>query len=296
MPLHLPFRETGAGWTLALEPAKGSEDVNRTRTLLLIPLVVLSLSCASGGGGAANQGDFNLISIEEEWQLGNQLASDISKQMRLVNDPEALAYLNEVGRRIVSQSDFGQLPWNFHIVDDPEVNAFAIPGGHVYVNRGLIAAADQASEFAGVLAHEISHGIARHSTEQISKQYGISVLASLVLGQNPGVYQQLLAQIIATGAMARFSRKDEEEADRLGVRFMAGAGYNPEGMATMFEELQRRQERTPSAVEKFFSTHPLTTDRIRDVRKQAAGMSISSDLRLDEPQYQAFRRRLGVGS
>src|SRR5690606_1570900 len=117
-----------------------------------------------------------------------------------------------------------QLPWRFHVVQDDAINAFNIPGGVVYVNTGLIARAGSASELAVVLAHEISHGIARHGTERLTTQYGISIVAGLVLGQDPGLVEQIAAQIVATGAIARYSRGAEREADDLGVRYMAGAG------------------------------------------------------------------------
>src|SRR6185436_8402187 len=116
------------------------------------------------------------------WQLGNQLAAEISSQVKIVNDPTG--YVSRIGQKIVAQTPMANMPWTFHLVDDPEINAFAIPGGHVYVNTGLINAANNASELAGVMAHEISHVVARHSTEQMSRQYGAQILAGLVLGQN----------------------------------------------------------------------------------------------------------------
>lgn len=258
----------------------------RRSNLALIPLVLLLAACASGGGG------FNLISIEEEWQLGARLARDIEQQMPMVRDPQALAYVNRVGRQMVAQTNMANLPFEFHIVNDPSVNAFAIPGGHVYVHTGLIAAADNASELAGVIAHEVSHITARHATEQLSRQYGISILASLVLGQNPAAYQQILAQILAAGALARYSRAAEEEADRLGLQAMHAAGYNPQGMVTMFEELLARQQRQPGAVERFFSSHPLTQDRIREAQARINGLPPRTGLVTDEAEFRSVRNRL----
>ena len=257
------------------------------RTLAVTLVTFLAFSCGSGGGA----GDFNLISIEEEWQLGQQLSQEVEKQVRLNNDPAVNAYVRQMGQRIVSTTSFANLPWNFHVVDDPAINAFAIPGGHVYVNTGLIQNADNASELAGVMAHEISHVLARHSTEQISRQYGLSILASLVLGQNPGQLAQIAAQIVGTGAMARFSREAEREADELGIRAMYEAGYDPNGMATMFEELMEHQQGSPSRVEQFFSTHPLTEERIRESRNRAAQLK-GKNVVTDEPEFQNIKRRV----
>lgn len=249
----------------------------------------LTAACASSG---VNQGQFNLVSLEQEWQLGQQLERDLAKQLRLVNDRSAVSYVNQVGKRIVSQTEMRNLPWEFHIVADKEINAFNIPGGHVYVNTGLISAADNVAEFTGVLAHEIAHGVSRHGTEQLTRSYGLSIVAGLVLGENPAVYQQILAQIVGTGTLAKFSRNAEREADHLGVTYMARAGYDPMGMATMFEKLLQQRKSQPGAVGKFFATHPLTEDRIRDVRAQASQID-RSRLASRDSGYQSLRQRVG---
>lgn len=232
----------------------------------LLATVLTLAACASSG---VNKGDFNLVSYEEEWQLGNQLSQDIARQMRLVNDPTAHDYLKTMGQRIIAQTELAEAPWDFHIVADPQINAFNIPGGHVYVNSGLICAADNAAELAGVLAHESAHGVARHGTEQYSRAYGANIIAGLVLGGSAPLYQQILTSIVANGTFAKWSRDAEREADHLGVIYMYNAGYDPIGMVTMFQELISRQQRQPSSVEQFFSSHPLTQDRIESVRAQA---------------------------
>ncbi|HEX2836390.1 MAG TPA: M48 family metallopeptidase [Thermoanaerobaculia bacterium] len=264
----------------------------RRTSFAAVALVTLfSIHCGSVGGGG---GDFNLISIEEEWQLGQQLSQDVAKQVRFNNDPAVNAYVQQLGQRIVANAPapFNQLPWQFHVVEDPSLNAFAIPGGHVYVHTGLIANAETASELAGVMAHEISHVTARHTTEQISRQYGLSVLAGLVLGQDPGALQQIAAQIVAGGALARFSREAEREADELGIQAMARAGYDPRGMASMFRVLLAHSQRNPSRVEQFFATHPTTEERIRDAENRAAQLGVQANVVTDEPAFQDARRRV----
>jgi predicted Zn-dependent protease len=248
----------------------------------------MTAGCGSAGGG----GDFNLISLEEEWQLGAQLSQEIARQVRFNNDPAVNAYVRTMGQRLVAQTPapFNQLPWQFHVVQDDAINAFAIPGGHIYVHTGLINNADNAAELAGVIAHEISHVTARHSTEMISRQYGLQMLATVVLGQNPGQLSQIAAQIVAGGALARFSRQAEEEADERGIQAMAAAGYNPIGMATMFEELLEHRKGQPGRVEQFFSTHPLTEDRARVARDRANRLGNRG--MLDEPEFQNVRQRV----
>lgn len=255
---------------------------------LLVPVFTLMLAAACSSGG----GDFNLISLEEEWQLGNQLAADIEKQMTMVRDPAVNQYVSRLGQSIVNRTPMAELPWNFHVVQNDEINAFVIPGGHVYVTTGLINAADQASELAGVMAHEIAHGVERHSTEQMTRAHGLNLVAGLVLGQNPATYQAILAQVIGGGAMASFSRDAEREADNLAVQWLPGVGFHPEGMATMFEELLRNRQTSPNAVSRFFATHPLTESRIRDVRQQIESMRLPSNLKMDEREYQTIRARV----
>lgn len=267
--------------------------MNPRRSSLLVSMM-LSLLLASGCGSGGD-GGFNVVSLDEEWKLGAQLAADIERQMSINRDPQANAYINEVGRRLVAQSgsELARLPWNFHVVNDPAVNAFNIPGGHVYVTTGLINAADNASELVGVVAHETVHGLSRHGTEQLSKAYGLNIIAALLLGgRNAPQYQQILTQIVGTGALARFSREAEREADRIGTRLMYDIGYDPRGMASMFEELLAQQKRSPGSVEKFFASHPLTEDRIRATRGEAAKLPAKQDLRADEPTYQEIRRTL----
>jgi len=258
---------------------------------LAIGFLLLGLvgACASSG---VNQGDLNVVSVQEEWELGRKLETDLARKLDLVRDRQLAGYVSRVGQAVVRQTEMANLPWKFHVVRSPEVNAFNIPGGHVYVNTGLIVAADSASELAGVMAHEISHGVARHGTEQLTRAYGLNILGALLLGENPAVYEQILAQIVGTGSLAKFSRNNEREADTLGVRYMAGAGYHPEGLARMFEELLERRRGRPSSVQQFFSSHPLTEDRVEAVRSMAASMP-TAGLERDEPGFQQAQRRAG---
>ena len=251
----------------------------------LLAMVVLA-GCASGGGSS--------ISLDQEWQLGNQMAAEVAQQVRFNNDPVANAYVRSVGERIHAQTPLANRPFDFHIVDDPSVNAFAVPGGHIYVNTGLIGAANKADELAAVIAHEESHVVARHVIKQAEQAQQISVLGSILLGQNPGVLQQLVAQVLAGGAMARFSRADEKEADDLGLKFMTAAGFNPQGMLDLFQTLVAMERTRPSSVARFFADHPGTQDRINDIQSRIGSMASSSGLITDEPEFHEAKARAGV--
>jgi predicted Zn-dependent protease len=258
-------------------------------SLFLATFLLALTGCATTG---VNRGDVNLISLDQEWQLGQQLERDLQGQLTLVHDRAALNYINRMGQRIVQQTEMRNRPWEFHIVRDPSVNAFNTPGGHVYVHTGLIDAAGSASELAGVMAHEIAHGVARHGTEQLTKAYGANLAAGALLGSDPAVYEQLLTQVVAGGAFAKFSRGAEREADELGVRYLYDAGYDPMGMPRMFERLLAQRERRPGAVAQFFSSHPLTESRIRATRRQAQRLPDRGGLITNDAGFNDLRRRL----
>lgn len=255
--------------------------------LVLAAALVLQAGCA--GTFAPHEGGFNLISVGQEWEMRDDLKREVAKEMRLVRDPEALAFLDRLGQEIVAQTDFAGRPWDFGIVEDDQVNAFNLPGGLVYINSGLIAEADELDELVGVLSHEISHGTARHGTQMMTRQYGLSVIMSLVLGEDPGVAKQLVAGVAGTGILMDYSREAELEADRLGVRYMYAAGYDPAGMASFFEELLEMRQSKPSDVERFFSSHPMSEERIQQVREIAATLPARSGLVEDTRTYQSFR-------
>ena len=217
--------------------------------------------------------------------MRNDLRNQVSQQARVVDS----SYLNTVGRRIASQTPLGNRRWDFAIVQDKSVNAFNLPGGLVYVNSGLIAEADTLSELAGVLAHEIGHGSARHGTQLMTRAYGYNAIAGLLLGRNPSQGKQIAAQLLGTGILTNYSRSAETEADRLGVRYTYAAGYDPEGMVGFYGEMLDMRKRRPSKVEQFFSSHPLTETRIQNIRAEASRLPRRSSLTNDTNNFQRFR-------
>ena len=237
-----------------------------SHAVVFLVLPLLLVGCGSGGIGSGGS-----VSLDEEWQLGQQLAQEVASQVRLSNDASANAYLRSIGERLHAQTALANRPFTFHIVDDNDVNAFAIPGGHIYVNRGLIAQADHENMLASVVAHEMSHVLARHSIKQMEKANAINTVGSILLG-NAGQLAQIAGQIAAGGAMAKFSRTDEKEADDLGLELMSRAGYNPNGMVDMFEKLLALEKSQPGKVARFFSDHPGTQERINDVSARISKM------------------------
>jgi len=262
------------------------------RASTLIPILTFLMAVGGCATSGVNQGDFNVVSIEEEWQLGRQLETDLAGQLDLVADPIVLRYVNEVGNRIVRQTEMSGLPWEFHVVENEEINAFNIPGGHVYIHTGLIEAADTSSELAGVMAHEIGHGVARHATEQLTRVYGLNIVASLLLGSDPQAYQQILAEILGTGAIASFSRDAEREADQLAIGYLYEARYDPRGFVTFLETIMSESQRRSDPVSRFFATHPLTQERINYTRTLVDQLPPQNDFVNDDTAFQEARRRL----
>jgi len=261
----------------------------RKTLALAFPFLLVAAGCGSGGlGSVLGGGD---ISLDQEWQLGQQMAAQVEQQVQLVRDPQALAYVRMVGERIHAVTPLANRPFDFEIVNDSSVNAFSVPGGHVYINSGLIAQADKVDELAAVMAHEISHNVHRDVIHQIQQQQEISAIASIVLGQNPNALSQIVAQILAGGAMARFSRADEKNADDAGLQFMTAAGYDPHGMLEFFQKLLAMEQSGNSSVSRFFQDHPGTQDRINDISSRINAMGRTSGI-VDDPDYQAIRRRI----
>jgi predicted Zn-dependent protease len=215
----------------------------------------------------------NFYSIEHEIALGKGLAQEVERSSKLIDDPVIVEYVNRVGQNLVRNSD-AQVPFTIKVIDSDEVNAFALPGGFFFVNSGLILHAQEESELAGVMAHEISHVTARHGTKQATKGE-IMQLASIpliLLGPGGwagyGLYEALNLAIPLS--YLKFSRDSEREADFLGIQYMYKAGYDPNAYVTFFERIQADEKRRPGTIPKFFSTHPPTPDRIEAAQREIA--------------------------
>ena len=213
-----------------------------------------------------NGGFINSISggLDKEVAQGRQLAAEVDRQAKFVDDPVITEYINRVGQNVVLHSD-ARLPFTIKVIDSDEVNAFALPGGFFYVNKGLILAADNEAEVAGVMAHEIAHVTARHAMENQAKgmltEIGL-MAGSIFLGGLGGMLINQGAQFGALLGFMKFSRSAESEADQLGVQYLWAAGYDPNAMSTMFEKLAAKNKKKPGTFSKLFETHPQLVDRL----------------------------------
>ena len=241
------------------------------------------------------------VSTQQEVEMGQQYSAEINQQLPIVQDPEINRYLNVLGdsiARLTSRTDLTQAnAWRFYMVDSKEVNAFAVPGGFIYVNRGLIERTQRMDQLAGVLGHEIGHVVRRHSIKQMQQQQGANfgvTLACVLTSVCNSQAGQAAIQVGGTALFARFSRTDENEADEEGVRNTVRAGISPQGMPEMFQILINERKTDPSSVEGWFATHPLEEDRIASTKALIATYdpAIIRSLPTDSRNYQSFRARV----
>ncbi|MBN1883898.1 MAG: M48 family metalloprotease [Candidatus Krumholzibacteriota bacterium] len=250
--------------------------VSQAALTLTIAAVLVVAGCATTG---INKGQVNLISSAEEVQMGDSFSVEVEKQYTMLDDPAVVAYVDRVGQRIVKVNDRQDITFHFNVIVEDQMNAFAVPGGYIYVYTGLLKAMDDESQLAGVIAHEIGHVAARHSTERLTAMYGVQILAQLLLGNNPNAYANLVANIFSTTGFLAYSRSNEFEADELGLRYANAAGYDPDGYMELLGKFQTAETREPSKLESWLSTHPPTSDRIARVKGQAAGFTRRGQLR-----------------
>jgi predicted Zn-dependent protease len=234
------------------------------------------------------------VSEDQEVQLGRQNAEQVNAQLRLVRDPAVANYVQELGLSIARTTSRSDLDWQFFVVDSKEVNAFALPGGFIYVNRGLIDRAQQLDELAGALGHEIGHVVRRHSVQQMEKQTGANVAVGLGCTLTRLCNSDVARAAIQVGGaalFARYSRTDEAEADSEAVVNVIRAGIDPHGIPVLFRRLLEERRTSPMRIEAFFASHPLEEDRIQATEREIAALDPAEleGLRVDDPSYAEFK-------
>jgi len=258
-----------------------------------IAALLLAAGCAVNPVSGKNE--LSLVSQSDEIAMGKQGAADVARTIGLYNDPAVQAYVSKVGLTLAKQTPRPDLPWQYQVVDDPAVNAFALPGGFVFVNRGLIERVDSLDELAGVLGHEIGHVTQRHSVKLQQKGEiaqigtGLACVLTRVCSQAAGVGINA-----SEGAMfAKFSRDAEHEADSVGMIYVVKAGIDPRGMTSMFEKLLAERQRSPEKLEAWFINHPIEEDRIGftlDAIDKMDRQQLES-LTRDTPNFRKFKKR-----
>jgi predicted Zn-dependent protease len=236
----------------------------------------------------------NFVSLEKEIQIGAQVSQQFEQTARLIEDPVIAEYIDRLGQNIVKHSD-AKVPFHIKVVDTDEVNAFAFPGGYFYVNKGLILAAENEAELAGVMAHEISHVAARHATERLSKaQYlQFAAIPALFVG---GYWTQMAIQNgLGLGInleLLGITRESEREADQLGIQYLWNSGYDPNGFVTFFEKLQEQEKSKPGRLAGFFRTHPYTETRIAASLEEERYLPEKDNYIVNTSEFERVKARL----
>jgi predicted Zn-dependent protease len=230
----------------------------RTLTLAFVTSTVLLAGCG--------------VSTQQEVQMGQQEAAQVEQQLPMLQDPVVVGYVNNLGQEIASHTSRADLDWHFAVVNTDVVNAFALPGGYVYVNRGVLERASKMDELAGVLGHEIEHVVERHSVKQMEQQQNANIgvtLACVLTNVCNSQAAQAAIQVGGEAVFAKFSREDEVKADEGGFRNVMAAGISPEGMLTFFEKLLQEEQASGGngATASWFADHPGTQDRIADIKR-----------------------------
>ncbi len=211
----------------------------------------------------------NFYSLEKEEALGKELSQQVESESKLLKDPVVDEYINRLGQNLVRNSD-AKVPFTIKVIDSDEINAFALPGGYFYVNTGLIEAADNEAELAGVMAHEIAHVAARHATRNMTKGqiWNIASIPLIFVGGPVGFAVEEAAGLAVPMGFLKFSRDAEREADLLGMEYQYAAGYDPQSFVAFFEKLKAEEKHKQNFIAKAFSTHPMTEDRVKRAQKE----------------------------
>jgi len=250
--------------------------MKRTAHRLSLPVLLIGCSTAAGCSvtspvteAAANM----FVPVSQENQMGQQMSAEVEQELPILQDPELNAYVSEITAELLAAADDipEGLEFTVKIVDDPnQINAFAIPGGNIYVYTGLLRAADSEAELASVLAHEIAHVTQRHIAERMVTQLGLQTVVALALGQNAGLLTQLASSIGAQGFLLKHSRDAERESDEVGMRYVVQAGYDPHGYVSFFSKLADMQQ--GGGMPTILQTHPDPEERVENAEELIAEM------------------------
>jgi len=261
------------------------------RLVRMIGVLLLLFGCATTGPGGKKS--VILISTADEVEIGKQMAQEVESKEAVLDDPVVQGFISQVGKKVAQASDRKDLAWHFKVLRNKEVNAFALPGGYVYVYTGLLKGMDSEAELAGALGHEIGHVVARHSVKKLQTMYGLDVLMQIAGVEKMSKAAQVAIQMGSVLVLQGYSRADEFEADYDGTYYEYKAGYSPVGMRNLLATLKSLEKQEPGALEKLLATHPPTSDRIAQVDSCIAKLPPNAkSLPVGQNSFQPILQRL----
>lgn len=243
----------------------------------LVAVVLVPLACATASRVSDRVSEVAanaLISVDQENDLGKTMSAEVEKEMTVHPDPEVQAYLQNLGKKVAAAASNDTprgIRYRFRVIDDDDtVNAFALPGGHIYVFTGLMKKADNEAEIVGVLGHEVGHVTQRHIAKRLVTMYGIEAVSQMALGKKPGIIGQLVKAVVQNGAMLKYGKDQEREADTVGIGYAERAGWDPMGFVTFFQKLA--QDEGDPGVFAILQSHPMPSERMRAAKTMVEGM------------------------
>jgi predicted Zn-dependent protease len=268
------------------------------RNWTIVPVLSIAVTAAACAGAQRVQTETALakvlVSDAEAEKIGEQVHVELEKQgVRYVRDSTVTTYVEALGQKIfdLARDDRPGVDYHVHVIDDPKsVNAFATPGGHIYIYSGLLLAAANEAELAGVLGHETGHVAGRHVERAMVNAYGLQALSALALGENPSAAAAIAASLTGTGLLRAHSRSEEIEADEYGARYLSRLGYDPHAMITFFQKLQQSEGRSPRALG-WLHTHPVTSERIENLQDYIARNGLKGGT-LNAERHRSIQSRL----
>jgi len=250
-------------------------------------LAALAVVGAAGCQSMQSLRNVSIFSTAQEVELGQQVSAQVEAQNKLITDPAVAGYVARIGERVAAKAPRQDVQYTFKVIDNPkEVNAFAVPGGNVYVYSGLLTRMKSEAELAAVLGHETAHIADSHSMAALTRQAGFDLILRVALGQNAPGWESTLGNLVGNVAFLQFSKEDEKQADRDGLNYMVQAGYDPQGMVGLLTMFTTLSETDPSAIQIFLSSHPAPKERIGIVKDLILKENLAGGV--DNPnEYQA---------
>lgn len=256
-------------------------------------LFLLIMTLIAGCAGTRQQEDtLQFVSIDEELSLGKKLTEQAAKQLHLIRNPEMTQFFDKIAREIGAQSDWSGLDYKVYIVNEPDLDHFSLPGGSIYIFRGLIEIADNASEVAMIIAHEVAHLAARDAVQRVAKKYTYAFAAQVVVGDIPEIAHQIISSLYSSGSILDYPEDSEYFADQRSIKYAWKANYDPEGLLEILEKLRDAEETDPKLVALLLTTHPPTSNRYKRVKMELAQTPRKSTLRKDLPEFQHIKEIL----
>jgi predicted Zn-dependent protease len=260
------------------------------KKITILPIIIITLlSCVTTGPGGKKS--FIVIPTQQEVEIGKEVVKEVESTEKVLNNSYVQNYVNTIGQKVAKVSDRKDVRYVFKVLDSEEINAFACPGGFIYIYKGLLQTMDNEAQLAAVLGHEIGHVVARHSIKRLQAVYGYSLVMELALGPKMGKTARAVADASAGLILQGYGRENEYEADNYGILYERKAGYNPNGMIQLFQKFKAMEGKPPNAFEKLLASHPPASDRIGNAKNQIQQIG-GTDLPYYETEYSAMKAQL----